>query len=162
MTIKTKKYKLEQNTYISIALKSILAEFWWVWFVPVVILIIPIIFPEALWWCVTGAITLSVLYVLFWWVQFAGAAQMEQNKILFERLSYEINSQQILIKLNAKQGMPVNWNQIQNVKKAKDHFLFILGRGQFIHLPFKVFKSENEVKFLETILKRKNYLPTTK
>ena len=84
--------------------------------------------------------------------------QMEQSKILFEKLSYEINSKHILIMLNAREGMPIAWNQIKKVKKGKDHFLFIISKGQFIHLPYKIFKSDNEIKFVDTILKRKNFL----
>jgi len=30
------------------------------------------------------------LFVLFWWIQFYGVTQLDQSKMLFERLSYEI------------------------------------------------------------------------
>ena len=82
---------------------------------------------------------------------------MEQSKILFEKLSYEIDSRQILIKLNAKQGMPIKWDQIVSAKKGKDYFMLKVNKVQIIHLPFKIFKSDNEIKFVETILRRKGY-----
>ncbi len=158
MNIKTKKYQLTNQTFISIALKNVMLDLWWVWLIPVAILLIPIFYIPAFWWCFTIALVLSVLYVLFWVIQFTGITQMEQSKILFEKLSYEINSKHILIMLNAREGMPIAWNQIKKVKKGKDHFLFIISKGQFIHLPYKIFKSDNEIKFVDTILKRKNFL----
>lgn len=91
-------------------------------------------------------------------IQFAGVTQLDQYKILFERLSYEISSQQILIKLNAKQGMPIKWDQIKNAKVGKKAFTLVLSKAQFVYLPYKVFKTENEKKFVETILKRKELI----
>lgn len=158
MNVKTKKYQLTNQTFLSIALKNVMLEFWYVWIIPVIILMIPVIYPEAFWWCFSVALTLSILYVLFWVIQFTGITQMEQSKFLFERLAYEINSKHIMIKLNAKEGMPLTWDKIKKVKKGKDHFLFIISKGQFIHLPYKIFKSESEVKFVDTILKRKNLI----
>ncbi|WP_020529522.1 YcxB family protein [Flexithrix dorotheae] len=158
MIVKTKKYKLETKTYIWLAFKNILVDLWWVWLIPAAILIGSFFIEGALGWGIGISITLIVLYILFWLIQFTGITQMEQNKILFEKLSYEIDSRQILIKLNSKQGMPVTWDKIQKVKQGKDEYLFILSKAQFIHLPYKIFKSDNEVKFIETILKRKNFL----
>ena len=74
---------------------------------------------------------------------------------MFEKLSYEITSQQILIKLDTKRGMPMKWENIKRAIVGKDAFVFIVNKAQLIHLPFKIFKSHNEVKFIETILKRK-------
>ena len=83
---------------------------------------------------------------------------MEQSKFLFDKLAYEINSQQIMIKLNSKQGMPIKWENIKRANKGKDYFLFVISKAQLIHLPFKVFNTENEIRFIETILKRKGYI----
>jgi hypothetical protein len=83
---------------------------------------------------------------------------LEQNKVLFEKLSYEIDSRQILIKLNAKQGMPLTWDKILKAYKTKDAYLLVLSKAQFIHLPFRIFNSENELKFMDTILRRKEYI----
>ena len=82
---------------------------------------------------------------------------MEDSKFLFERLGYEINSQQVMIKVSSKQGMPVKWDTIKKAKVGKNYILLILSKVQMIYLPFKIFKSDNERKFVETILKRKGY-----
>jgi hypothetical protein len=158
MIVKTKKYQLPTSTYINLAFQNIMREWWWAWLVPVAIMLIPLAYPPAFWWCFGIALTAMILYVVFWLIQFTGITQMEQNKILFDRLAYEIDSRQILIKLNSRQGMPITWDKIQKVRKAKDHFLLIISKGQLIHLPFKIFRSEHEIRFMETLLKRKNLL----
>jgi hypothetical protein len=109
-------------------------------------------------WWITGALIAYALYVLFWLIQFAGITQLEQGKILFERLNYEITSQQILIKISTKQGMPIKWEQIKRANKTKTGFVLWMSKVQLIYLPFKIFNSENERKFIETILKRKEYI----
>jgi hypothetical protein len=158
MIIKTKKYQLESKTFIAKAFKNIMIEFWWAWLVPVFIMLIPIFVSGAFWWCFSIALVLIILYLLFWLVQFAGVTQLEQNKILFEKLAYEIDSRQILIKLNPKQGMPITWDKVVKVIANKDEFLVFLSKVQFIHLPHKIFRTENDLKFMESILKRKNFI----
>lgn len=156
MIVKTKKYKLETGTYIKLALKNILKEQWWVFLI--VIAIMCGYFIIASHWWITGALIALTLYILFWLIQFAGVTQVEQNKVLFEKLSYEIDSRQVLIKVNTKQGMPMNWSNIKKATIGKDHFLFIISKAQLIHLPFKIFNTDNERKFIETILRRKGYV----
>lgn len=85
---------------------------------------------------------------------------MEQFKILFEKLSYEIDSRQILIKLNTKQGMPMKWENIKRVKISKDAFILFVNKAQIIYLPHRIFNTENELRFVETILKRKGLIKT--
>src|SRR5690554_5705298 len=94
----------------------------------------------------------------FWVIQFAGVSQMEQNKVMFERLSYEIDSRQILMKINPKQGMPIKWDMIKRAKINKEDFTLVMSKAQFIHLPFRIFNTENERKFVETILRRKGFI----
>ncbi|WKN29649.1 YcxB family protein [Porifericola rhodea] len=156
MIVKTKKYKLETGTYIKLAMLNIVKEQWWVFLIAVAIAC-GAIFIWSWWWIIGAALALT-LYFLFWLIQFAGVTQLEQNKILFERLSYEINSQQVLIKVNAKQGMPLKWEMIKKAQIGKDYFLLIVSKAQLVHLPFRIFNTENERKFLETILKRKGYI----
>jgi hypothetical protein len=156
MIVKTKKYELPKKTYIKIALLSLLKDQWWIALIPVGILALN--FIEQSFWFYLLAVLVPGLYILFWVVQFTGVTQMEQGKMLFEKLSYEIDSRQVLIKINPKQGSPIAWNMIKKAQKGKDYFLLIISRGQFIHLPFKIFNSENDIKFVESILKRKEYL----
>jgi hypothetical protein len=109
-------------------------------------------------WWITGALIAYLLYVLFWLIQFAGVTQMEEGKILFDRLSYEITSQQILIKISSKKGMPIKWDQIKRARVGKDYFILFLSKVQLIYLPFKIFNSGAERKFMITILKRKGLI----
>ena len=156
MNIRTRKYQLETSTYIKTALVAVLKEQWWVGLIYLGICAGYLWIPN--WWWIIGASIALVLYILFWLIQFAGVTQLEQGKILFQKLSYEINSQQILIKLNSKQGMPMKWDQIKRAQKGKDAFVLFVSKAQIIHLPFRIFNSENEIKFLESVLKRKGYL----
>lgn len=156
MIVKTKKYQLPTGTYIKIALINVLKQQWWV--IPIAILIACGYFwIPSIWWII-GAILAYGLYVLFWAIQFTGVTQMEQNKVIFDKMAYEIDSRQILMKINTKQGMPVQWNMIKNAEKRKDAYLLYMSKAQFIHLPFRIFNSENERKFMETILKRKELI----
>ena len=156
MIIKTKNYRLEKKDYQRMALINILGEQWWVGLIALAICL------GFFWihsvWCFVAAIIASGLYLLFWWVQFYGVTQLEQGKMLFERFSYEISSQQILMKLNAREGMPMKWDQIKKAKIGKDYFLLMVNKAQLIHLPFKIFNTENERKFLSSILKTKGLI----
>ena len=153
MNVKTKKYKLESGTYIKLALIEVLKQQWWVSLI-VLAICVPYFFIPSMWWFIGAGIGV-VVYLLFWLIQFAGVTQLEQTKMLFEKLGYEINSQQVLIKLNSKQGMPIKWDQIKRGRVGKNYILLMVNKAQMIHLPFKIFNSDNERKFVESILKRK-------
>ena len=156
MIVKTKNYRLEKKNYIRLAMRNILRQQWWVSLI-VVAICLGYVWIPSLWWFI-GAFIASALYLLFWWIQFYGVTQLEQGKMLFERLSYEITSQQIVIKLNAREGMPMKWDQIKGANVGKDHFLLRVNKAQLIHLPFKIFNSENERKFLTSILRNKGLI----
>jgi hypothetical protein len=155
MIVKTKKHQLETGTYIKMGMVNVLKEQWWVILIALAIACGYFWIPS--WWWISMAILAYVLYLLFWVIQFAGVTQMEQNKVMFGKMSYEIDSRQILMKLNAKQGMPINWNMIKKAEVTKDAFVLTMSKAQFIHLPFRIFNSDNEKKFVETILKRKGF-----
>ncbi len=156
MIVKTKKYKLPNNTYIRLCLKNILYEQWWVFLIALAIV------SGTFWiktiWFVVGATLGLFLYGLFWFIQFYGITQLEQNQLIFERLSYEITSRQIMVQVNTKQGMPIAWEQIKRARQDKEGFLLFLSKTHLIHLPYKIFQSNHEIKFLETMLKRKELL----
>jgi hypothetical protein len=156
MIVKTKKYQLSTKKYIKLGMLNILRSQWWVILIALAIASMTFVIPSNWWWI--GSLIAFVLYGLFWLIQFAGVPQLEQNKILFERLNYEITSQQIMIKLNPKQGMPMKWENIKKAFVGKDFYLLVLSKAQFIYLPFRIFNSDNERKFMETILRRKNYI----
>lgn len=156
MIVKTRKYKLPTGTYIKMGMFNILKQQWWVFLIAIALCCGYFIIPN-MWWFIGTGIAL-VLYLLFWLIQFAGVTQLDQTKMLFEKLSYEISSQQVMIKLNERQGMPMKWDQIKRAKVGKDYFLLVVNKAQLIHLPFKIFKTENERKFVGSILKRKGYI----
>lgn len=156
MIVKTRKYQLSNKKYIGLAFKNLIKEQWWVVLIYLALCSGYFIIPN-MWWIIGASIALT-LYILFWLIQFAGISQHEQGKFMFEKLAYEITSQQILIKLDSKRGMPMKWESIKRAIVGKDHFAFIVNKAQIIHLPYKIFKSHNEIKFIETILKRKGYV----
>ena len=156
MIVRTKKYQLPTKKYIGIAFKAVLKQQWWVLLIYLTICAGYLWIPNN-WWIIGASIGL-VLYMLFWLIQFAGVTQLEQGKFMFEKLSYEISSHQILLKVSANQGMPMKWDQVKRVKKGKDFFVFWLSKAQLIYLPFKIFNSKNEISFIETVLKRKGYI----
>lgn len=156
MIVKTKKYQLPTGTYIKMGLVNILKEQWWVILIAIAIGC-GYFWIASIWWII-GAVIAYALYVLFWVIQFTGVTQMEQNKVIFEKMAYEIDSRQILMKLNARQGMPVQWNMIKRVEMTKEAFVLYMSKAQFIYLPFKIFNSDNDRKFMETILKRKELI----
>jgi hypothetical protein len=157
MLIKTKKYKLDPKLYRTMAMKNVMIDLWWVFLIPIAIALVSV-FTGGVLWFLGGALLLTALYIAFWYIQFTGISNLEQYKMLFEKLSYEITSKSIMIKLNPKQGMPVNWENIKKAESKEDEFLFTLSRAQFIHLPHKVFNNNNEIQFLNSILKRKGYI----
>ena len=156
MIVRTKKYQLQTGTYIKTGLVGVLRQQWWVFLIYFGICAGYFIIPN--WWWVIGASIALVLYLLFWLIQFAGVTQLEQGKFLFQKLSYEITSQQILIKISSKQGMPIKWDQIKRAWKRKDYFVLFMSKAQFIYMPHRMFNNENEIRFMETVLKRKNYI----
>ena len=156
MIVKTRNYRLEKNQYIKMALSSVLKRQWWT--IPIAVAICLLYFWIPSFWWIVGGLLAYGLYVLFWLIQFYGVTQLDQGKMLFERFSYEITSQQIVMKLNAREGMPLKWDQIKRVQLGKDYFLLFVNKAQLIHLPFKIFNTENERKFLGSILKNKGLI----
>ena len=156
MIVKTKKYALDKKAYVRAGMRNILRQQWWVFLIAGAISGMTFVVPSNWWWI--GALIAFVLYLLFWLIQFTGVTQLEQSKMLFEKLSYEIDSRQVLIKMNTKQGMPVKWDQIKHAWMGKKQFVLVVNKAQMMLFPFTVFKSQNEVKFIETILRRKGYI----
>ena len=159
MIVRTKNYKLDKKTYIRLALRSILKKQGWIAALVAFLLCLGYAIPGAqtIWWFIGAFVGLG-LYLLFWWIQFYGVTQLEQGKMLFERFSYEISSQQILMKINPREGMPMKWDQIQRAAIGKDFFVLYVNKAQLIYLPFKIFNTDNERKFVASILKSKGFV----
>ena len=156
MNVKTKKYKMDSNAYVKHALTNVIKEWWWAFLVPAALVALTFILGAHWPWIV--ALVATILYLLFWAVQFVGVTQHPNFKMMFEKVNYEINSQQILMKLNAKEGMPLKWDMIQKAYAKKDTFIFIVNKAQLIILPYSIFNNQNDIKFVESILRRKEYI----
>lgn len=156
MVVKTKNYKLEKKVYINLALKNVLMKQGWIAVAGALVLCLGYLIPgaDSIWWFI-GAVVGLGLYILFWWIQFYGVTQLDQGKMLFEKFAYEISSQQILMKINAREGMPLKWDQIQKAAIGKDYFVLFVNKAQVIHWPFKIFNTENERKFVTSVLRTK-------
>ncbi len=156
MIVKTRNYRLEKKDYIKMALRNVLKQQWWVSLI-VVAICLGYLWVASFWWLIAAFLGAG-LYLLFWWIQFYGVTQLEQGKMLFERFSYEISSQQIVMKINAREGMPLKWDQIKSAQVGKDYFLLMVNKAQLIHLPFKIFNTDNERKFVASVLKAKGLI----
>jgi hypothetical protein len=157
MVVKTKNYKLDKKTYINLAFKSILMQQGWIAAVGALAICSLYFWIPSIWWFIGAAIGVG-LYLLFWYIQFYGVTQLDQGKMLFEKFTYEINSQQILMKLNAREGMPIKWDQIRKAKIGDDYFVLFVNKAQLIHWPFRIFNTDNERKFVSSILKTKGLI----
>lgn len=160
--VRTKKYALDKKKYVALAMRQFFKAQWkWI-FLPIALIFVNAVlsltgvYPNI--WIYVTIFVGVLLYVLFWVIQFTGITQLAQYKTLFEKYQYEIDPRQILMKINHKEGGVMKWDQIQDVYKDKDAFVFIISRGQFIHLPFSVFTTEHDLKVMERILKQKNFL----
>lgn len=159
LSSKTKKYQVPVNTYIKIGLTNVVKEWWWAFLVPVALVILGALISKG--WLIGLSITavlLIILYILFWAAQFYGLTQVPQGKVLFEKLSYEFDPKQIKIMKNQKEGMMMPWENIKKVSKGKDSFILKLSLVQYIHLPFDIFQSENDLKFTEKLFERKGLI----
>ena len=155
MIVRTKKYQLPTKVYIKRAFLGVIAQQWWI--APIYLAICAGYFWIPNWWWIIGGTIALGLYFLFWLIQFAGVTQLEQGKFMFQKLSYEISSQQILIKLNNKQGMPMKWEQIKRAAHGKDFFVLFASKAQLLIFPHKIFNNDNEIRFVDAVLKRKGY-----
>lgn len=154
MIVRTKNYKLEKKTYINLAFKSIIARQGWIAGLGAVAICLLYFWIPSIWWFIAAIIAFG-LYLLFWYIQFYGVTQLEQGKMLFERFSYEITSQQIMMKLNPREGMPLKWDQIKRASIGKDYFVLFVNKAQLIYWPFRIFNTDNERKFVTSILRTK-------
>lgn len=160
--VRTKKYALPTKKYIFLAMKYFFkSQLKWV-LVPIALIFVNAIlnltdvYPNL--WIYITVIVSSLLYVLFWLIQFAGITQLAQYKTMFEKFQYEIDGRQILMKLNQKEGNVLKWDQILDAYKDKTGYVLVISKGQFIYLPFTIFNSEHEHKMFERIMKQKDFL----
>ncbi|MHA6248521.1 hypothetical protein ACXYMU_11330 [Pontibacter sp. CAU 1760] len=175
--IRTKKYQLDKEMYTRKALVKVWRRDWWYALIPLVLFLLPALFSFS-WWWVAIAVVVTLLFVILRSAQVMGVTQMEQGNPLFEKMMYEIDNRQILMKRNEREGMALNWDMIRAASVEKDSYMLWLQPAAdaqlptgwkgwvarnfetpiFIHMPFRIFNSPNDLKLLESILRRKNLL----
>jgi hypothetical protein len=178
LAIRTKKYQLDTNTYTRMAMTQVWKKEWWYALIPLAVGLLPALIWPSWWWVALGVL-LTVLFVLLRSAQITSVTQMEQSKPLFERMNYEIDQRQILLRLNEKQGMNLSWDMIGRARRDAEGFTMWLRPGQapdelagwrrwiartfdvpvFLLLPLRIFNSPNDVKLFDAMLRRKNLLP---
>lgn len=138
---------------------NVIRDWWWAFLIPLVLLVLGLVIGGGWAWGLgITALVLTILYLVFWGAQFYGLSQVPQGKMLFERLSYEFEQKQIKILKSQKEGMMMPWENIKKVMKTKDAYILKLSLVQYIHLPFSIFQTENDLKFTEKLFERKNLL----
>ncbi|HOY97191.1 MAG TPA: YcxB family protein [Catalimonadaceae bacterium] len=159
LSSKTKKYQVPVNTYVKIGLENVIRDWWWVFIIPVVLIVAGFLIGGGwVWGLGITAVVLTILYFVFWGAQFYGLSQVPQGKVLFDKLSYEFEQKQIKILKTQKEGMMMPWENIKKVFKTKDAFILKLSLVQYIHIPFHIFQTENDLKFAEKLFERKGLL----
>lgn len=159
LSSKTKKYQVPVNTYVKIGLSNVIKDWWWAFLVPLVLIGIGVAIGGGwMWGLLITSLILTILYLVFWGAQFYGLSQLPQGKVLFEKLSYEFESKHIKIMKSQKEGMVMPWENIKKVSRSKDAFILKLSLVQYIHLPFDIFQTENDLKHTEKLFERKGLL----
>jgi hypothetical protein len=178
LAIRTKKTQLSTDTYT----RMVMAEVWkkdWVYaLIPFALGLLPAIFVHSWWWIIL-AVVLTILFVLFRSAQVTGVTQMEQSKPLFERMNFEMDNKQLLLRVGPEKAMQLTWDMIGRARRDVDAYILYLKPGVppagmaawrlwlartfdvpvFLHLPYKIFNADNDRKLFEAMLRRKNLLP---
>lgn len=162
MIVKTKRFALDKKAYIKIAFSRHLRTDWKWLLIPAAVFVLGLILHFTgvykNYWIPIVSVIGAGGYLLFWYAQFYAATQLEQNKQMFDKFMYEIDSRQILVKINQKEGGVIKWDMIKSAERLPDAFLLVLGKGQFLHFPDNVFNSEHDFKLFDSILKRKELI----
>jgi hypothetical protein len=181
LAIRTKKSQLTTDAYTKMVMGEVWKKDWVYALIPFVLGLLPAIFLPS-WWWIALALVLTILFVLFRSAQVTGVTQMEQSKPLFERMAFEMDNKQLLLRVGPdKEGkaMQLNWDMIDRARRDADAYLLYLKPGTppeglaawrlwlarafdvpvFLHLPLRIFNSPNDLKLFEALLRRKNLLP---
>ncbi len=177
LAIVTKKSQFDTNAYTKLAMAEVWRKDWVYALVPFAIGLLPAIIWHSWWWLALSFV-LTLLFVLLRSAQVTGVTQMEQSKPLFERMSFEMDQKQLLLRVSKEKAMQLTWDMIGKARRADDAYLLYLKPGDppadtagwrlwiartfdvpvFLHLPQRIFNSDNDRKLFEALLRRKNLL----
>lgn len=155
---KTKKYQMDANKYVWIALENLIRKEWYYGLAPLALIVTGIFYAPGRWWMIITGLVVALGYLIFWIIQFAGLTQHEMGKMMLYKASYEIDGKNFMMKMDAKHGMPMLWSTFKKAKKGKKGFVLTVSKAQFFYLPFDIFKSDNDIRFVESLLKNKKLL----
>lgn len=178
LAIRTKKTQLTTDTYTRLVMTEVWKKDWVYALIPFALGLLPVVFVHS-WWWLALAVVLTLVFVLFRSAQITGVAQMEQTKPLFERMTFEMDQKQLLLRVGPDKAMQLTWDLIGHARREADAYLLYLKPGAppvgmapwrlwlartfdvpvFLHLPLRIFNSPNDLKLFEALLRRKNLLP---
>ena len=178
LAIRTKKTQLTTDMYTRLVMGEVWKKDWYYALIPFALGLLPALFVHS-WWWLALSVVLTVLFVLFRSAQVTGVTQMEQSKPLFERMNFEMDNKQLLLRVGPEKAMQLTWDMIGKARRDADAYLLYLKPGTppadtagwrlwlartfdvpvFLHLPLRVFNSPNDLKLFEALLRRKNLLP---
>ena len=156
MLIRTKKYVMSKRRYLRLGRRRFLRKQGMLILLAYAVLNLGVLWMNSWWWLIASTMAL-VAYVGFRFLQFNAVLYMEQSKLLFERFSYEIDTKQILLRRNAREGIPLPWEKVKAVSITQEAFILYLSAVQLIDLPRKIFQTAHDQKVFETILSRKGF-----
>ena len=178
LAIRTKKTQLTTDMYTRLVMGEVWKKDWYYALIPFALGLLPALFVHS-WWWLALSVVLTVLFVLFRSAQVTGVTQMEQSKPLFERMNFEMDNKQLLLRVGPEKAMQLTWDMIGKARRNADAYLLYLKPGTppadtagwrlwlartfdvpvFLHLPLRVFNSPNDLKLFEALLRRKSLLP---
>ena len=131
LAIRTKKTQLTTDTYTKMVMGEVWKKDWVYALIPFALGLVPALFVHSWWWIVL-AVVLTILFVLFRSAQVTGITQMEQSKPLFERMAFEMDNKQLLLRVGPeKEGkaMQLTWDMIGRVRRDADAYVLYLKPG---------------------------------
>ncbi len=178
LAIRTKKTQLTTDMYTRLVMGEVWKKDWYYALIPFALGLLPALFVHS-WWWLALSVVLTVLFVLFRSAQVTGVTQMEQSKPLFERMNFEMDNKQLLLRVGPEKAMQLTWDMIGKARRDTDAYLLYLKPGTppadtagwrmwlartfdvpvFLHLPLRIFNSSNDLKLFEALLRRKSLLP---
>ena len=178
LAIRTKKTQLTTDMYTRLVMGEVWKKDWYYALIPFALGLLPALFVHS-WWWLALSVVLTVLFVLFRSAQVTGVTQMEQSKPLFERMNFEMDNKQLLLRVGPEKAMQLTWDMIGKARRNADAYLLYLKPGTppadtagwrlwlartfdvpvFLHLPLRDFNSPNDLKLFEALLRRKSLLP---
>nr|WP_262905894.1 hypothetical protein [Hymenobacter terricola] len=179
MAIRTKKTQFTTDNYTRLVMVEVWKKDWPYALIPFAIGLLPAVFVHS-WWWLALSLVLTLLFVLFRSAQVTGVTQMEQTKPLFERMNFEMDQKQMLLRVGPEKAMQLTWDAFSRARRDADAYLLYFKPGpapegmapwrlwlarafdvpMFLHLPLRIFNSPNDLKLFEALLRRKNLLPT--